>query len=172
MRDGVGVVGSTISSSSSFTLSVKAGVSSFEVVVSSLTSIPVVVGSILSVASSVVSVVSLVTPSTTYGSVVVSTSSACSVVVVSSSTDVVSLVVVVVSLDMEEYCSLFLLGATFSINGATVGLISCTCLEDDEGLINEFLGNPLTGTPEDLMFEYISVLVEMEVVPPTCNVVK
>lgn len=36
----------------------------------------------------------------------------------------------------------------------------------------EFLGNCDTGTPEDFISEYTSVLVDIEVVPPICNVVK
>ena len=36
--------------------------------------------------------------------------------------------------------------------GAVVALISGTFLDED-GLIREFLGSPLTGTPDDLMFE-------------------
>ena len=79
-------------------------ISSLKVVISSDS---VVVASILSVASSVDSVVSLVTPRTTKGAVVVSSSISSSVEVVSS-IDVVSfsVVVVVVSLEIEAYFNL------------------------------------------------------------------
>ena len=100
-------------------------------------------------------------PNTTYGPVVVSPSSFSTEVVVVS-----SLLSVVVSLCIDEYSRRPLL-SLFSSDGALVALISGTlCVDVGRG-------SPLTGTPDDLMLEYTSVLLEMEVVPPSSlNVVK
>ena len=161
MSAGVGVVGSMLSPRPC----ANCGVASSDLADSSSSTL-VVVGSIVSVVYSFLSV----TPSTTNGPVVVSSSSKDSEVVVSCSEFMVSSGVVV-SLDMDEYSKRLLstfLG--FFSCGAFVASISGIFFDGDGRI--EFFGRPLTGTPEDLMFEYTSVRVEIDDVPSKLKVVK